>query len=279
MTFLEQIISQIAARRYLPRNLIGVGAVIAVIAAVLFAREIGSLLNPPSGSKASVAPDPDLEKIWSTLERDGAEKAAHSKMVAVNQGGKRWLYVAGGIDLLFNVTENRYQQTILDNVRRIEIDSKGNVVGDAWEGDGTAWGSTNFGHAEFGFVQVGNYLYVVSGDINVPKVVENQNQSALLYSTIERLNLTSPNNGWEVFALLSGVNFYPEVVVDGDNIHVVGGVYGNPFPPINDDVAQTYNTDMIDISGDYALWESIKNKTVIGGTGLFLNHTQENGGI
>src|SRR5690606_2394288 len=36
---------------------------------------------------------------------------------------------------------------------------------------------------------------------------------------------------------------------------------------------------MIDISGDYALWESIKNKTVIGGTGLFLNHTQENGGI
>lgn len=276
----QQFISQLIDRQYLRRNLlIGVGLV-ALVAAVLFLPSLNQLFQRPEGSRAEVLDDDDLNRIWENLEKEGAHKAAHSKMIAVTQGGQRWLYVIGGIETQFNFLENRYQTVISSSVRRIQLDaSKGTVTGSEWQGEDQTWGKMKFGHAEFGLVEVGGYLYVIAGDINIPPVVENQNQSALLYSTIERLNLANPSQGWEVFSLLSGVNFYPEVLVEGSDIHVVGGIYGNPFPPLIPEVADTYIQDMLDPATDYSLWNQIKNKPVIGQTGLFLTHTQTNGGL
>jgi hypothetical protein len=281
MTAVTQFISQLTDRTHLRRNLIiGVGF-ITVIAVVLFSANIGDLLNRPTGSRAGTS-DEDINRIWESIERQGAQRAAHSKMIAVTdpQTQKRYLYVMGGVEIQESVQQNRPKTVILNTVRRIEIDPvRGSVMPEAvWEGAGSAWGAMKFGHMEFGLAQAGNFLYVVAGDINLPPLAAGQaaNQSQLLYSTVERLDLTNPGAGWSVYALLSGVNFYPEVIPDAEGIHVVGGVYGNPFPPLQEDVAATYIEDMLDAPGDAIKWASLDldEEFVIGGTGIFLKNTK-----
>ena len=72
-------------------------------------------------------------------------------------------------------------------------------------------------------------------------------------------------NKWEIVALISGLNFYPEIEIYNDQLHIVGGVYGNPFD------GNTFNTygiygakDPLIIDEDN-VWDSIKDKPIVGG--------------
>lgn len=283
MSFYQQVVSQIIDRTHLRRNIIILVAVAASIAAILFGDNLVRLFDQPRASQAAIS-DEELNRIWETIDRPGVEneKLAHSKLIAVDQGGERYLYMLGGVKTGFDIPNDRATTIVSDQVRRIKLDPiRNTVVGSSWEGLGTSYGTMKFGHMEFGTIVVNGYLYVVGGDLNLPPVVEGQDQSALFYSTIERLNLNTTNPQWEVFALLSGVNFYPEVAADSEGIHVVGGIYGNPFPPLQPEVADTYLTDMIDISGDYSKWTTLnlKDKPVIGNVGLFLDNSPQGGEI
>ncbi len=201
-------------------------ALVLLVLAVFFSNDIQNLFNR-SASQAAISEE-DLGRIWEAHRPDGGESVAHNKLTIVERQvageTKRWLYVAGGMRVAENVVEGRYQAFVSKEVRRLELDQTNNaIVGAAWE----TVPDMNFGHMEFGFVQAGDYLYVVAGDMHQPPTIANA--TPLLYSTIERINLANPTS-WEVYSLLSGVNYYPEVAVEGANIHVVGGVYGNPFP-------------------------------------------------
>jgi hypothetical protein len=224
--------------------------------------------------------------------------AAHSKLIQVDQTTgnppvtKRYLYVMGGVKLQQTQdADHRLKTIVLDTVSRIEINPvNGKVVeGATWESNTTAnsWGKMNFGRLEFATLVSGDYLYVIGGDLNVPPEPAGQDvQVRLFYSTIERLNLTRPQEGWKPYAILSGVNFYPEatIVKNGtvDEIHVVGGVYGNPFPPLKPDdpsVVEHYLDDMIDEAGDATKWPIVKDLNVIGSVNPYLTKAGPGGAI
>ncbi len=255
-----------------PRNrsrfIAGTVGVFVLVGVVLFSNQIGNLLSL-FGSKAGIS-EGDLSKLWEQVELTGGEKRAHAKLITVQKDGKAWLYVAGGIDVQRNLIAERYQTIMVNSVQRIELDPQTGLV----KSGVTTWEnvpSTNFGHAEFGFVESGDYLYVVSGDLHTPP--EAEGKVPLLYSTVERLRWNDPEARWEVFALLSGVNFYPEVKVSTSNnnrIHVVGGIYGNPFSPFPNMVAEDQAKDMLDEGS--SLWDELDliHKPVLGNVGISL---------
>lgn len=225
----------------------------------------------------------DTNRYWQLVDQTGGPKAAHAKLITINQGGKRYLYVVGGVTIKDNAQQNRNQTVILDTVRRLEINSiNGKVVGTTWEGGDQSWGKMNFGRMEFSLLEHNGYLYAIGGDINVPPVNPDQNvQVPMLYSTIERLNLANPTSGWQMYAILSGVNFYTEAKVINNEINVVGGVYGNPFPPLDESVKDTYLDDMIDAPGDAIKWTGlgINNLNVIGSVNPYLTKAGPGGAI
>ena len=244
---------------------------ILLVAAILFADELQNLFTRPA-SQAAIS-DEDLGRIWEANRPDGGDRVAHSKLAIVEtaESGttRRWLYAIGGLRVEQNVIESRYQAFVSKEVRRLELDTTNNAqAGTSWE----VMPDLNFGHMEFGLVQNGDYLYVVAGDMNQPP--DKSNNTPLLYSTIERLNLNSPTS-WEVYSLLSGVNYYPEVLSDTNTIHVVGGVYGNPFPapPMPDlegvatpiDPGQ-FMSDLLNSGESETKWQALNlaNKKVIG---------------
>lgn len=252
-----------------PRNrsrfIAGTIGIFVLVGVVLFSSQIGNLLSL-FGGRAAIS-DEDINRLWEQVELTGGEKRAHAKLITVEKDGRAWLYVAGGIDVSWNYIDSRYQTTMVSSVQRIELDpqtglAKTGII--AWEN----MPPMNFGHAEFGFVQSGDFLYVVSGDLHTPPEVEGK--VPLLYSTVERLKWSDPNAKWEVFALLSGVNFYPEVQVVGTNIHVIGGIYGNPFPPFPNMKEDDQIKDMLDEGT--GLWDELKldEKPIIGETGIRL---------
>jgi len=254
-------------------------AIFAVVGLVFFGPSLQNLFNR-FPSKAGVAED--LAKTWLNLS-PGTVSRAHAKAIAITQGDKRWLYVIGGLETYSSggVTHNR----LLRTVQRIEISPNDGspVTGVAWEN----LSSMQVGHAEFGVLTttVNNkeYLYVVGGDIHVPTITTTGplDKVPLLYATIERLDLSDNNASWDTVALLTGVNFYPEVAMFDSRLHVVGGVYGNPFGPLDNCGPSAYSSgvnangtaDPIALGADLARWNVIRDLPVIG-PGLELSVAQ-----
>lgn len=231
-----------------------------LVGAVFFSTQISNLFNL-FGSRAGILPA-NLEETWEMVEATGGENRMHGNALEIDG----WLYVVGGMDVKTNVTTGEDDVVMLSSVQRISIDQQTGLVeeGAIWQ----SLPSMNFGHAEFGLVAHDGYLYVVGGDIHVPPEVEGK--VPLLYSTVERLELGNPDATWEVYALLSGVNFYPEVSVNTEGIHVVGGIYGNPFPPLPGMDADKQHDDILNNGG--AAWNDLNlgNKPVLGSVGLYL---------
>jgi hypothetical protein len=269
----EQFLEWLDIPRNRSRLIASVIGLFVLFGAVFFSTQIGNLLSL-FGSKASILPA-DLDKEWQEVVDAGGEARAHGKLLSTNDG---WLYVIGGMDKRTNLVENRDEIVMLNTVERIAIDSQtGLIMDDAqWE----QIPSMNFGHAEFGVAQVDQYIYVVAGDIHIPP--EKEGEVPLLYSTIERLDLSADPSewGWEVTALLSGVNFYPEVAVKDGKVHVVGGVYGDPFPPFPSMEAETQRQDILN-NGDANFGNlDLGNKPVFGGSGkIYLPIGYENNQI
>ncbi len=280
----KELVSRIFDRSHLRRNLIvGVG-LLTLLAVVLFNPSIQNLLNKPFGSRAALDGD-DFEKVWESVEREGGTKAAHSKMTILAKDGRAWIYVAGGVQVGDNFVDGRKTTEVIKSVRRLEIDP---VLGKPLTTNWETLPDFNFGRMEFGFVEQGTYLYAIAGDMHYPPSgYDPATQSALIYSTIERIKIDTigtPGAKWEVFAKLSGVNYYPEVAATTNGIHVVGGVYGYPFPPLTADAGLADNMldDVINQDGD-TRWEDgigtggadVKDLPVIGKPGL----TVPRGGI
>jgi hypothetical protein len=266
-----------------PKVIYGAVAILAIVGLVLFGPQLENLFNR-APSQASTIED-DVSKTWKNLT-PGTTDRAHAKAIAVTQGGKRWLYVMGGLETYTSGSGEKHNR-LIKTVQRIELD-----VGSSAPVEGATWQmmpqSMNSGHAEFGVlttkVGIKDYLYVVAGDIHIPTIdtidpADVLTKVPLLYSTIERLDLSTNNAPWEVVANLSGVNFYPEVTMFDNRLHIVGGVYGNPFGQLdncgpagsgsygagtntgsNGQVA----TDPLNLNDDQSLWNITKTKPTIG---------------
>lgn len=217
-------------RRY--RLLIGGGLAVLVVLIVLFNQDLGNLLRWLQGRAA--------QDHWTTTS-DLVTKTMHSKSIVVEQNGTRYLYVVGGAEQYLDPQSGEKRLKLLNTVQRVEVDATGKIVELApgvpalWEGGATStdlWTKMYAGHAEFGLVEYkqGNihWLLVVSGDIHVP-YADVRVEQRLLFSTIEKLDLNATTPEWTPIALVSGVNFYPEVLISNGRLEIVGGVYGNPF--------------------------------------------------
>ena len=274
MSFFNAAINYLADRRHLRQVILGAVGLLILGAAVLFGSDIEKLLNPPQSSAAYTLP-PGAELAWQVSSNSLNYSRSSAQLVDVTSNGKRYLYLIGGIDKRQD-SEGKQRVFLVDNVERLPLGPDGAPLsGNAiWESSpSTGWGKMNSGHAGFKAFQYGQYLYVVSGDIHVPNVDDPSIDNPLLFSTIERLDLSDPNAAWQVYGLLTGVNFYPEILLDGNQLHVVGGIYGNPFTG-----ASRYNwgpyldiLDPLSISDDAAKWDSVyKTKTRIGDVGVSL---------
>ncbi|MBN2585311.1 hypothetical protein JXA59_01525 [Patescibacteria group bacterium] len=249
-----------------PRNirqviLIAVGLLV-LGAAVLFGDEIEKLLNRPGASRADFWGPPGSELAWDRLEPGLGKERSSSQLVEVNIGAKRYLYALGGLEY----DDQAGKLRLLDDVERMEISTAdGSPVG-GWE----PLPSMYSGHAGFKAFQFGNYLYVVSGDVHIPDPAALASGShPLLFSTIERLNLTAPSVGWEPWAKLTGVNFYPETIVVNDQLHVIGGVYGVPFSVGTSYYWGGYNLRQpLYGEEDVIKWPTYKDLPTIGGVGV-----------
>lgn len=321
---------------------------------VLFNSDIQKLLHQPWPSRAE---GDGSELDWTTDTASLSMGRSNAKMIdVVDSSGTRWLYAIGGINKVLDdldrpdwcpgpwcIPQSDYRINLMKDVERIKL----NEVGAIDENDG-GWhtvASMNFGHAEFGLIEYDGYIYVISGDIHMPKIEEDEQDdfSPLLYSTIERLAIddseineggiqsfiehdppdgyvtvvtdgshdlfnddlitilqTENYNGrykvtnvtpttfdisaswiegsetdtgrwvehqWEIRSLLSGVNFYPEVTVFQDKIHIVGGVFGNPFRSGQYNRGGGYSgKDPLVIEDDLRDWDDfdLGNRPVIG---------------
>ena len=227
-------------RRY--RLLIGGGVAVLAVLIILFNQDLGNLLRWLRGQA--------LETSW-TMTSDLVNETMHSKSISINHpDGNRYLYVIGGAEQYMEGSEKRLR--LLDTVQRVKLDENGKIAEELipggggatepanWEG-GTdsyaSWAHMYAGHAEFGLVDfysndlTQHWLLVVSGDIHVPDVSDPNDEiyNPLLFSTIEKLDLNNEALGWQPIALVSGVNFYPEVLNSNGKLKIVGGVYGNVF--------------------------------------------------
>ncbi|MDD5605954.1 MAG: Ig-like domain-containing protein [Patescibacteria group bacterium] len=225
----EQFFEWLDVPRNRSRLIIFVVGLFVLFGAVFFSTQISNLFSL-FGSRAGILPV-DLDKTWEQVENTGGEKRAHAKLVQLEQGGQTWLYVIGGGDARYNYINGQTEWVASNSVQRIEVDNQtGLIQTKPGTNNFVDWKQVpdlNFGHMEFGVERVGNFLYVVAGDMHTPP--EEPDKIGLFYSTIERLDLTNIESGWKVYALLTGVNYYPEVISVGTDLHIMGGVYGYPF--------------------------------------------------
>ena len=265
----EQFLEWLELPRNRSRLIASVIGLFVLVGAVFFSTQIGNLFSL-FGSRAGISPD-DLTTQWQEVVDSGGEARLHGKLHTVD-GGK-WLYAMGGMDKKHSLVTGNDEVVMLNTVERIAIDAgTGKILEDAlWE----PVVSMNFGHAEFSVVQFDQFIYVIGGDIHVPPD-NKEGHYPLLYSTIERLDPTADFPAWEVTALLSGVNFYPEVEVVDDEIHVIGGIYGDPFPPLPGMNAEDQRLDILNNGG--ANWTDLDlaNKPVFGTTGIYVPIGHEN---
>ncbi len=272
MDFLERTSNYLQDKQNLRKVIFASAAIVFLLGVVLFSSDIQRLLNPPDPSAAEEAPT-GSDNNWIDLPNINKDRS-NAKMIDVYQGGERWVYLIGGTEKIWddNALDKWYQPnggyrlSLVPEVERIKIDTDGSpITEELWE----TTAPLNFGHAEFGLIEYDGYIYVISGDIHAPEVSDEDNEFPLLYSTIERLSLTDTSPTWEVVALISGLNFYPEVKIYDNQLHIVGGVYGNPFR------GSTYSTwgnygakDPLVLGGDD--WDSLKDKPVIGDVPLII---------
>ena len=243
MSIGERLTSGWQGRQVTPRRvilfLVGIAVLLAV---VLFNQDIVNLFKWLRGGAAGgINPFGGLaEQSWEATPVTNFGRS-NAKLIDVTlppgnpNAGKRYLYLIGGIEtkLMGDPLQNRL--SLIKSVERIQLDVTTGAIltGATWEKNDAevSWGQMYAGHAEFGVLRYGNYLYVISGDIHIPDPRDPQfaTDSPLLFSTIERLDLTNESAGWQPVALLTGVNFYPEIIQFNDRLHIIGGIYGNPF--------------------------------------------------
>ncbi|MEA1909824.1 MAG: hypothetical protein U9M89_02280, partial [Patescibacteria group bacterium] len=213
-----------------------IGGAIVLFLAILFGSQVDNLLNL-FGSRADEITD---IPVWA-LHKDGNSDVLMSRerslgaLVDVRIDSGRYLYAIGGMD----------DDSMLDTVERLPLNpTLGTPEEDAqWETSAGGWGKMYSPRAAFKAFQYNDYLYVVSGDIHIPYDDEKY-ENPLLFSTIERLELGNNTADWEPVSVLAGVNFYPEILVDGNSLHIVGGVYGYPKEFCG----------QVDLSGDQTKW-------------------------
>jgi len=270
MDFLKKASYYLSNNQNLRRGVFISIAIIFLLVVVLFNSDIQNLLNRPGAGKAAGPIDSLIN--WS--HRDDLDKIefprSNAKMIDVVQnGGERWLYLIGGTETILD--DEAYDQwfeptggsrlSLVSKVERMRINPDGSPKeNEIWQ----PAKEMNFGHAEFGLIEYDDYIYVISGDIHAPEVDDEDNEFPLLYSTIERLPLNDMNSEWQVVALISGLNFYPEIKIYNDQLHIVGGIYGNPFRSSTTySIYGNYSAkDPLVLGGDN--WDSIKDKPVIG---------------
>ncbi|MBU1082944.1 Ig-like domain-containing protein [Patescibacteria group bacterium] len=239
----SKAITYLQDKHNLRKVVIASAAVFLLLGVVLFSSSIQKLFNAPWGIRAA-GPGNDLTWTDTNLPNLNTSRSNAKLIDVVDNNGRRWLYAIGGInqvpdDATRRSWDNPGQRiNLVKEVERIEINNDtdptngdiGKPIG-AWE----PVTSMNFGHTEFGLVVYQDYICVIAGDIHVPKIGADSDDDLrsreypLVYSTIEILDYKDPLATWQVYALISGVNFYPEVALIGDQLHIVGGVYGNPF--------------------------------------------------
>ncbi|MFH0905596.1 MAG: hypothetical protein V1826_02640 [bacterium] len=218
----EKFKAWLAIPRNRTRATIGLVSVAGVVIALFLIPQLDNLVNL-SGSKASIAWPSSWGKTVQLPPVGSGYARERVALVAATQpdaNKKYWLYALGGIS-------NNGSGMPLADVFRLELDADGKVMTSSawlWPGNGGV-PAMKFGHVEPRTVIHGDYLYVIAGDAHVMPANPGIS-TAGIYSTIERLNLTDPSVGWEIYAVLSGVNFYPEVAVFNDKLQIVGGVYG-----------------------------------------------------
>ncbi len=294
MDFLKKASYYLSNNQNLRRGIFISVAIIFLLVVVLFNSDIQNLLKRPGVGKAAGPIESDNN--WSDLDNIDTARSNAKMIDVVQQNGERWLYLIGGTEKIYdseyydpfdwqqNDAKIGERLALVSEVERMQINDDGSpIVGGLWE----PVLNMTFGHAEFGLLEHNGYIYVISGDMHMPIVDDPDNEFPMLYSTIERLSINNPSAGWEVVALVTGVNFYPEVKIHNNQLHIVGGVYGNPF------VSSTYNLyngygarDPMVLEDDAAAWDGIKNKPKIGDLpfwigdgGLGQNIITDNGGI
>ena len=228
----------------------------------------------------------DIQNLWQWLRGEAApmnwvtgpdlpEATKHGKTIVIDSyDDKRYLYLIGGLKQEQVSGETHLE--LLDNVQRIELDKTTGAIKEFdLPGGGTSQATWNqgttgtepwlrmySGHAEFGTIYheydyggvTHRLIYVISGDIHVPNISDADIDNPLLFSTVEKLDLTDANTellGWQPVALVTGVNFYPEVKRFDNTVHIVGGVYGNIFGEyVNSYVWGDYNVKDPLLAGD-----------------------------
>lgn len=188
-----------------------------MVGVVAFSSQIGNLLSL-FGSRA-FQPSDIRWQAGPGIEEGGGNP--QSIVVSANDGS--WLYSIGGLDAAGGHRKN--------SVYRMKLDENG-LPGE-WEGSGQGVPQMNFQRAGHRLVEHNGFIYAIAGDIHIsetPEVDPNSHIIAkvfpLAYSTIERLDANDPSASWEIFARLTGVHFFPEVLLDGDLLYVIGGIYG-----------------------------------------------------
>ncbi|MFH0912156.1 MAG: Ig-like domain-containing protein [Patescibacteria group bacterium] len=222
MSIWQRINYYFGDRRNYRRIVAGSLGLVLVVVIILFNQDLSQMWRWLRG-QAEEGPS------WTTDTRLITGGTAHGKTIEIDHpNGNRYLYVIGGAEYYTVGGEKRLR--LLDTVQRIKLDSDGKIAPSvAWE----AAPSLYTGHAEFATYYLNlsdkHWLYVISGDIHIPDIDDDEIDNPLLFSTIERLDLDNEANGWQPVALLTGLNFYPETVEFGGQFHIVGGVYGNIF--------------------------------------------------
>ncbi|OGB73533.1 hypothetical protein A3K24_01610 [candidate division Kazan bacterium RIFCSPHIGHO2_01_FULL_44_14] len=228
------------------RFAIGAISVSAVIVAVLFFSQLDFLLRL-FGSKAEVTGYQD-DLNWKNVPAMSTTRQHHSMVYAQVKTGatiQRRLWVVGGL----NETSGTWNA--LSSVEYLELDESGQPASGNWQYSASMKSPRAAGRLvavdtdKDGYQ---DYLYAIVGDMHIAPIILDQNGLPVsgvesgVYSTIERLNLHSPNN-WEVVASITDVHYLPEVLVtdspslrpqgggiypaDWGYIHITGGVFGN----------------------------------------------------
>ncbi|MFA5967439.1 MAG: hypothetical protein WC805_02935 [Patescibacteria group bacterium] len=220
-------------RRVTPRQVtLFLVSVAVLVTVVFFNQDIVNLFRWLRGSAAG-EPNPFGNLAWADVPASNFGRSNAKLIDVTDPAGNRYLYLIGGIET--KTVDGNKRLSLIKSVERIPLNQTTGAIdaGSVWEKNDTngTWGQMYAGHAEFGVVQSTDkrYLYVISGDIHIPNPLDFVNYSPLLFSTIEQLDLTNINLGWQPIALLTGVNFYPEVIQFNGRLHIIGGVYGNPF--------------------------------------------------
>ena len=185
---------------------------------------------------------------WKNVPAMSTTRQHHSMVYAQVKTGatiQRRLWVVGGL----NETSGTWNA--LSSVEYLELDESGKPASGNWQYSASMKSPRAAGRLvavdtdKDGYQ---DYLYAIVGDMHIAPIILDQNGLPVsgvesgVYSTIERLNLHSPNN-WEVVASITDVHYLPEVLVtdspslrpqgggiypaDWGYIHITGGVFGN----------------------------------------------------